>query len=541
MSSCIELPPATINARTDSSFKITWSEAPNPTYSIKQYDLRLQHPPGSTIIRVLIGAAAGASRTFQNLNAAEEYGVRLDAVLIGDISVDLNIFTTVWTLPHSPTDAVLQLTGDNSATLTWTRAQGPVDYYELTVTTAGRAGMVFPIPSTSSKFVLENLTSGTQFGFQLVSVVNTPNYPSHHVVKSASAEITFVQIERPPQPTGFTIQVFRQSVMECKWNATNGDFDNYLLVFAIADGSEITVIDSQVIAKTTTIYSYTITDLAVNSVVLYTQKGGTKSIVSLPLQLPSVAVNIKLPHASIRRKTSSSFEITWSDPPNPADNIKQYKVTLEHPLGTPSRGVLVDAEAGASHTFEELNAAEEYGVRVDAVLQGDATVQLNIVATLWTLPHAPSDAVLQISSNSTALLTWTSSEGPVDFYEFTISQDGVPDRIYQIDKTESSYSLNRIRSGMRYGFHLVSVVFTQNDSSPVVKSQSAEITFVMQDECGFYNPCVHGVCRLEDNTKTCDCEGTAFSGELCESRGSMTMSDVMIVLAGVITLLLIKT
>ena len=86
--------------------------------------------------------------------------------------------------------------------------------------------------------------------------------------------------------------MFRQSVMECKWNATNGDFDNYLLVFAIADGSEITVIDSQVIAKTTTIYSYTITDLAVNSVVLYTQKGGTKSIGSLPLQLPSVAVNI---------------------------------------------------------------------------------------------------------------------------------------------------------------------------------------------------------------------------------------------------------
>lgn len=93
---------------------------------------------------------------------------------------------------------------------------------------------------------------------------------------------------------------------------------------------------------------------------------------------------LEIPLASIQRQTASSFEITWSDPPNPADNIKQYKVSLEHPPRTSIKEVLVDAEAGASHTFEGLNAAEEYGVRVDAVLQGDIPVELNIVTTLWT-------------------------------------------------------------------------------------------------------------------------------------------------------------
>ncbi len=83
---------------------------------------------------------------------------------------------------------------ESSVTLTWTRAQGPVDYFELTVTTVGRAGTAFQIPSTSSKFVLENLTYGTQFGFSLVSVVSTPNNPNHQVVKSSSADITFVPI-----------------------------------------------------------------------------------------------------------------------------------------------------------------------------------------------------------------------------------------------------------------------------------------------------------------------------------------------------------
>lgn len=97
-------------------------------------------------------------------------------------------------MPLAPTDAVLQLTGDSSATLTWTKAQGPVDYYELTVKSVGMPGTVFQIPSTTSKFMLENLTSGTQVGFLLVSVVATPNDPNHQVVKSASAEITLLSI-----------------------------------------------------------------------------------------------------------------------------------------------------------------------------------------------------------------------------------------------------------------------------------------------------------------------------------------------------------
>ncbi len=79
-----------------------------------------------------------------------------------------------------------------------------------------------------------------------------------------------------------------------------------------------------------------------------------------------------------------------------------------------------------------------YDVRVRGLRDVEKNIELQFTDycfyILFLVPHAPSDAVLQLTSNSKVLLTWKSTEGPVDFYEFTISQDGVPDRIYQFEK-----------------------------------------------------------------------------------------------------------
>ena len=92
----------------------------------------------------------------------------------------------------------------------------------------------------------------------------------------------------------------------------------------------------------------------------------------------------ELPGASIDSQTTSSFKVSWADAPNPTDGIKQYVLTLQYPPGTAVNTVLVDAVAGASHTFEGLNAGQEYGVRVDAVLQDDTRIEVNVNDVVWT-------------------------------------------------------------------------------------------------------------------------------------------------------------
>ena len=89
-------------------------------------------------------------------------------------------------------------------------------------------------------------------------------------------------------PTGFTLQFIGPTVMEFKWDAAVGDFDNYVIVFFDKVQTEI---DIKVIAKTETSYRYTFDNAAIAGMALYTQKGQTRSAPPVfPTQLPAVVI-----------------------------------------------------------------------------------------------------------------------------------------------------------------------------------------------------------------------------------------------------------
>ncbi|XP_022095362.1 uncharacterized protein LOC110981781 [Acanthaster planci] len=273
----------------------------------------------------------------------------------------------------------------------------------------------------------------------------------------------------PPTPTGVTVQYLGTLVIEFKWQATAGDFDNYLAVYYDANNVEV---GNDVIPKTDTSFRYQVAD-GVVGFSFHTVRGTDRSASATLTALDPVVYNIQLPPAQLGAPQHDSITISFAEAPNPADNIGQYIISLEQPPGTVIETVRVDAVAGATYTFQGLNVAQFYTVRVDAELADGLPLAVNVSANTNTVPYPPTNGILHRTSSTTGTLTWTEAQAPVGYYELIITPEGGQPRVTQYQTGTTGVLLDNLVNGVRYSYTLRNVI---NTGSGEIKSDTAVIT-----------------------------------------------------------------
>uniref|UniRef100_A0A8C5K474 Tenascin-R n=2 Tax=Jaculus jaculus TaxID=51337 RepID=A0A8C5K474_JACJA len=334
--------------------------------------------------------------------------------------------------------------GSRTATsldLEWDNSEAEVQEYKVVYSTlAGEQYHEVLVPKgigPTTRTTLTDLVPGTEYGVGISAVMNSQQ--SVPATMNARTELD--------SPRDLMVTASSETSISLIWTKANGPIDHYRITFTPSSGiaSEITVPNDRT--------SYTLTDLEPGAeyIISITAERGRQQ--SLESTVDAFTGFRPISHLHFSHVTSSSVNITWSDPSPPADRL----ILNYSPRDEEEEIIEVSLDATKRHAvLMGLQPATEYIVNLVAV-HGTVTSE-PIVGSITTGIDPPKDITISNVTKDSVTVSWSSPVASFDYYRVSYR----PTQVGRLDSsvvpnTVTEFTISRLYPATEYEISLNSV------------------------------------------------------------------------------------
>ncbi|XP_006907851.1 tenascin-R [Pteropus alecto] len=314
--------------------------------------------------------------------------------------------------------------GSRTATsldLEWDNSEAEVREYKVVYSTlAGEQYHELLVPKSAgptTRATLADLVPGTEYGVGISAIMTSQQ--SVPATMNARTELD--------SPRDLMVTASSETSISLIWTKASGPIDHYRITFTPSSGiaSEVTVPKDR--------SSYTLTDLEPGAeyIISITAERGRQQ--SLESTVDAFTGFRPISHLHFSHVTSSSVNITWSDPSPPADRL----VLNYSPRDEEEEMMEVSLDATKRHAvLMGLQPATEYIVNLVAV-HGTVTSE-PIVGSITTGIDPPKDITISNVTKDSVVVSWSPPVAPFDYYRVSY-------RPTQVGRLDSSVVPNTVR------------------------------------------------------------------------------------------------
>ncbi|XP_011359587.1 tenascin-R [Pteropus vampyrus] len=314
--------------------------------------------------------------------------------------------------------------GSRTATsldLEWDNSEAEVQEYKVVYSTlAGEQYHELLVPKSAgptTRATLADLVPGTEYGVGISAIMTSQQ--SVPATMNARTELD--------SPRDLMVTASSETSISLIWTKASGPIDHYRITFTPSSGiaSEVTVPKDR--------SSYTLTDLEPGAeyIISITAERGRQQ--SLESTVDAFTGFRPISHLHFSHVTSSSVNITWSDPSPPADRL----VLNYSPRDEEEEMMEVSLDATKRHAvLMGLQPATEYIVNLVAV-HGTVTSE-PIVGSITTGIDPPKDITISNVTKDSVVVSWSPPVAPFDYYRVSY-------RPTQVGRLDSSVVPNTVR------------------------------------------------------------------------------------------------
>ncbi|XP_054436081.1 receptor-type tyrosine-protein phosphatase beta isoform X2 [Pteronotus mesoamericanus] len=339
------------------------------------------------------------------------------------------------TIPEPVKDLMLRNRSTEELQVTWSRADGDVDQYEIQLLYNDmKVFPAFHLVNTATEYRFTSLTPGRQYKILVLTIsgdVQQSAFIEGFTVPSAVKNIHI-------SPNGAT------DSLTVNWTPGGGDVDSYI-VSAFRQNQKV---DSQTIPKHVSEHTFHRLEAGEQYQIMIASVSG-----SLRNQIDVLGRTVP---ASVQGLTadnvysSHSLVVNWQKATGVAE---RYDILLLNENGILLSNTSKQAWA-KQHKFEDLTPGKKYKIQILTVSGGLFSKEAQTEGR--TVPAAVTN--LQITENSTRHLSfsWTSSEGELNRYNiFLYNPDRTLQERAQVDPQVQSFSFQNLLQGRMYKLVIV--------------------------------------------------------------------------------------
>ncbi|XP_030882900.1 receptor-type tyrosine-protein phosphatase beta isoform X1 [Leptonychotes weddellii] len=339
------------------------------------------------------------------------------------------------TIPEPVRDLTLRNRSTEDLLVTWSRADGDVDQYEIQLLFNDMK--VFPpfhLVNTATEYRFTSLTPGRQYKILVLTIsgeVQQSAFIEGFTVPSAVKNIHV-------SPNGAT------DSLTVNWTPGGGDVDSYT-VSAFRQNQKV---ESQTISKHVSEHTFHRLEAGEQyQIVIASVSGSLKNqIDAVGRTVPASVQGIIADNAY----SSHSLMVSWQKAVGVAE---RYEILLLN-----DKGILLsntsEPAATKQHKFEDLTPGKKYKIQILTVSGGLFSKEAQTEGR--TVPAAVTN--LRITENSTRHLSfsWTTSEGELNGYNiFLYNPDRTLQERAQVDPQVQSFSFQNLLQGRMYKMVIV--------------------------------------------------------------------------------------
>nr|XP_058936194.1 receptor-type tyrosine-protein phosphatase beta isoform X2 [Kogia breviceps] len=339
------------------------------------------------------------------------------------------------TIPEAVKDLTLQNRSTEDLQVTWTRADGDVDQYEIQLLFNDMK--VFPpfhLVNTATEYRFTSLTPGRQYKILVLTI-------SGDVQQSAFIE-------------GFTVPSVVKNIhvsangatdsLTVNWTPGGGDVDSYT-VSAFRQNQKV---ESQTVPKLVSEHTFHRLEAGEQYRIVITSVSGSQKnqVDALGRTVPASVQGITADNAY----SSHSLIVSWQKAVGVAE---RYDILL-----LSENGILLsntsEAATTKQHKFEDLTPGKKYKIQILTVSGGLFSKEAQTEGR--TVPAAVAN--LRITENATRHLSfsWTPSEGELNWYNiFLYNPDRTLQERAQVGPQVQSFSFQNLLQGRMYKMVIV--------------------------------------------------------------------------------------
>nr|XP_054362889.1 receptor-type tyrosine-protein phosphatase beta isoform X2 [Mirounga angustirostris] len=339
------------------------------------------------------------------------------------------------TIPEPVRDLTLRNRSTEDLLVTWSRADGDVDQYEIQLLFNDMK--VFPpfhLVNTATEYRFTSLTPGRQYKILVLTIsgeVQQSAFIEGFTVPSAVKNIHV-------SPNGAT------DSLTVNWTPGGGDVDSYT-VSAFRQNQKV---ESQTVSKHVSEHTFHRLEAGERyQIVIASVSGSLKNqIDAVGRTVPASVQGIIADNAY----SSHSLMVSWQKAVGVAE---RYEILLLN-----DKGILLsntsEPAATKQHKFEDLTPGKKYKIQILTVSGGLFSKEAQTEGR--TVPAAVTN--LRITENSTRHLSfsWTTSEGELNGYNiFLYNPDRTLQERAQVDPQVQSFSFQNLLQGRMYKMVIV--------------------------------------------------------------------------------------
>ncbi|XP_035973216.1 tenascin-R [Halichoerus grypus] len=334
--------------------------------------------------------------------------------------------------------------GSHTATsldLEWDNSEAEVQEYKVVYSTlAGEQYHELLVPKSigpTTRATLTDLVPGTEYGVGISAVMNSQQ--SVPATMNARTELD--------SPRDLMVTASSETSISLIWTKASGPIDHYRITFTPSSGiaSEVTVPKDRT--------SYTLTDLEPGAeyIISITAERGRQQ--SFESTVDAFTGFRPISHLHFSHVTSSSVNITWSDPSPPADRL----ILNYSPRDEEEEMTEVSLDATKRHTvLMGLQPATEYIVNLVAV-HGTVTSE-PIVGSITTGIDPPKDITISNVTKDSVMVSWSPPVASFDYYRVSYR----PTQVGRLDSsvvpnTVTEFTITKLYPATEYEISLNSV------------------------------------------------------------------------------------
>ncbi|XP_045839658.1 tenascin-R isoform X2 [Meles meles] len=334
--------------------------------------------------------------------------------------------------------------GSHSATsidLEWDNSEAEVQEYKVVYSTlAGEQYHELLVPKSfgpTTRATLTDLVPGTEYGVGISAVMDSQQ--SVPATMNARTELD--------SPRDLMVTASSETSISLIWTKASGPIDHYRITFTPSSGiaSEVTVPKDRT--------SYTLTDLEPGAeyIISITAERGRQQ--SFESTVDAFTGFRPISHLHFSHVTSSSVNITWSDPSPPADRL----ILNYSPRDEEEEMTEVSLDATKRHTvLMGLQPATEYIVNLVAV-HGTVTSE-PIVGSITTGIDPPKDITISNVTKDSVMVSWSPPVASFDYYRVSYR----PTQVGRLDSsvvpnTVTEFTITKLYPATEYEISLNSV------------------------------------------------------------------------------------
>ncbi|XP_043990546.1 tenascin-N isoform X3 [Gambusia affinis] len=444
--------------QTEVSIQVDWK---NPQAEVDYFRLTHTDPSGEEEeLNVQRSQEARTKHTIVGLYPGTEYQISVQSVK-GNTKGKASFATGVTDI-DAPTNFVTTEVTEDTATVSWDKAQAEIEGYMLRYTSAEGSSSDIFVGRDSTSYRLVGLRPG------ILHTVYIWGFKGDKVSGKSSTEAE-TELDAP---TNLSVEDETDSGFRVYWDPTKAQIDGYMLTHSSIDGSrEETPVGSD--------SSYVLTGLRPG--VVYTvyvwavrgSKASRKTSTQAETELDAPANLIA------RDETESSFSLSWD--PLQAE-IDGYVLTYTLPDGS-SKEILVGPDS-VSYLLTGLRPAFIYTVYIKAVRGDKASRTISTQAE--TEIDSPKDLKASDVTQDSASFTWVPPLADIDGYMLTYREaEGKLQTIEnRLDSSKRRFAASKLERGKRY---IVTIyAFRGSKRSKVVETffKTVALLYPFPMDCG---------------------------------------------------------